>query len=286
MRRYRLWQANREVFLWPENWLYPELRDDQSPFFEQMMSDLLQGDITGDAAETAYLNYLTNLESVAKLEPCGIYYVPSDAGKANEISYVVGRTAGAHRKYYFRQLLNGSWSPWSEMKIDADDLPVTPVLRNSRLLVFWLKIQKQTPPPPPTSPSSAGKPLASLTMGELQTTGQAWQWIFATLCWSEFYNGKWQPTKISDVNRPTFVGACPAAGDESFEALRSWLYLSPQVLGEHMDGALFLDILSAYSYAFGGFVLYNTQSLPIRVEDITVVRTLRPLRTTVPQVGG
>jgi hypothetical protein len=31
MKRHRVWQANREVFLWPENWLYPELRDDQSP---------------------------------------------------------------------------------------------------------------------------------------------------------------------------------------------------------------------------------------------------------------
>ena len=27
MKRYRVWQSNREVFLWPENWLYPELRD-------------------------------------------------------------------------------------------------------------------------------------------------------------------------------------------------------------------------------------------------------------------
>jgi hypothetical protein len=35
MKRYRVWQANREVFLWPENWLYPELRDDQSPMFKK-----------------------------------------------------------------------------------------------------------------------------------------------------------------------------------------------------------------------------------------------------------
>ena len=76
MKRYRVWQANREVFLWPENWLYPELRDDQSPFFQQMMSSLLQGDITDDAAASAYLDYLTSLEEVAKLEPCGLYYVP------------------------------------------------------------------------------------------------------------------------------------------------------------------------------------------------------------------
>ena len=77
MKRYRLWQANREVFLWPENWLVPpELRDDQSPFFKQMMSTLLQGDITDDAAASAYLDYLTGLEEVAKLEPCGLYYQP------------------------------------------------------------------------------------------------------------------------------------------------------------------------------------------------------------------
>ena len=103
MKRYRVWQANREVFLWPENWLYPELRDDQSPFFQQMMSSLLQGDITDDAATSAYLDYLTSLEEVAKLEPCGLYYQPGDAD-TDETCYVVARTAGAHRKYYFREL--------------------------------------------------------------------------------------------------------------------------------------------------------------------------------------
>ena len=93
MKRYRVWQANREVFLWPENWLYPELRDDQSPFFQQMMSSLLQGDITDDAAASAYLDYLTSLEEVAKLEPCGLYYQPGTAD-TDETSYVVARTAG------------------------------------------------------------------------------------------------------------------------------------------------------------------------------------------------
>ena len=107
MKRYRVWQANREVFLWPENWLYPELRDDQSPFFQQMMSSLLQGDITDDAAASAYLSYLTSLEEVAKLEPCGLYYQPGTAD-TDETSYVVARTAGAHRKYYFRELSSGS----------------------------------------------------------------------------------------------------------------------------------------------------------------------------------
>jgi hypothetical protein len=31
LRRYRQWQANRKVFLSPENYLEPELRDDKTP---------------------------------------------------------------------------------------------------------------------------------------------------------------------------------------------------------------------------------------------------------------
>src|SRR5205085_10222801 len=103
MKRYRLWEANRKVFLWHENWLEPELRDDQSPFFKETMSELLQSDITDDSAEIALLNYLSKLEEVAKLEPSGIYYIAANqASRIGEVAHVVARTAGAHRKYYYR----------------------------------------------------------------------------------------------------------------------------------------------------------------------------------------
>ena len=69
MRRYRIWEANRKVFLWPENWLEPELRDDQSPAFREVMGSLLQSDITEDAAAQALGTYLMQLDEVAKLEP-------------------------------------------------------------------------------------------------------------------------------------------------------------------------------------------------------------------------
>ena len=55
MKRYRVWEANRKVFLFPENWLEPELRDDKSPFFKEIESELLQSDITEDSAATALL---------------------------------------------------------------------------------------------------------------------------------------------------------------------------------------------------------------------------------------
>ena len=58
MRRYRVWEANRKVFLYPENWLEPELRDGKSPFFRELESELLKADITDELAEDAYLHYL------------------------------------------------------------------------------------------------------------------------------------------------------------------------------------------------------------------------------------
>ena len=36
MKRYRVWEANRKIFLFPENWLEPEFRDDQTHLFPEL----------------------------------------------------------------------------------------------------------------------------------------------------------------------------------------------------------------------------------------------------------
>ena len=33
LNRYRVWQANRKQFVYPENYIEPELRDDKTPQF-------------------------------------------------------------------------------------------------------------------------------------------------------------------------------------------------------------------------------------------------------------
>ena len=92
MKRYRVWEANRKVFLYPENWLEPELRDNKSPFFKEVESELLQGDITDDAASVALLNYLSKLQEVAKLEPCGIHHTPANEElRTGEVNHVIAR---------------------------------------------------------------------------------------------------------------------------------------------------------------------------------------------------
>jgi Neuraminidase-like domain len=292
MKRYRVWQANREVFLWPENWLYPELRDDQSPMFKQTLSALLQSDITDDAAAAAYLDYLSGLELIAKLEPCGIYYVPasdgsSGGGASDEIAYVIARTAGAHRKHYFRQLQGGAWTPWEEVKVDCENMPLTPVVWNNRLLLFWLRILKnQSAAPavgqPSNGPSGAG-PISGWKMDDVNAyTGSAAGsaaevTIQAVLCWSEFYNGKWQDMKTSDVDDPAILQIPSTAMDRNLELDRNRIRIVVQPFLEYVPSdALVLAILppsdgSVPVIPFGaGFVMHNTHSLPTNSANVVV----------------
>jgi len=266
MKRYRVWEANRKVFLWPENWLDPELRDDKSQFFKDLESELLQGDITDDSASTALLNYLSKLEEVAKLEPCGIYYVEPTPAQG-EVVHVVGRTAGAHRKYYYRRKEFGYWTPWEQIKLDIEDNPVIPVVwknsgGDSRLLLFWLRILKKGPDA--VDRPRGGKLIdidAQALPGDPQFTVQA------VLCWSEYYNGKWQPTKTSDPDKPTTIGTyLPSEFDRSDlhlgvtaegDALRIYIQLTPPPR----------SILIYLNNWPGSFLFRNTHSLPVRGEE-------------------
>ncbi|MGH3511530.1 MAG: neuraminidase-like domain-containing protein [Pseudonocardiaceae bacterium] len=316
MKRYRIWQANREVFLWPENWLYPELRDDQSPMFKQTLSALLQSDMTDDAAAEAYLGYLSGLELIAKLEPCGIYYVPasdgsSGGGASDEIAYVVARTAGAHRKHYFRQLQGGAWTPWEEVKIDCENMPLTPIVWNNRLLLFWLRILKNQSATPAvgqasSAPSGAG-PISGWTMDDVHSYAKSTALsaanvtVKAVLCWSEFYNGKWQDMKSSDVDDPAILQMpFPAtAMDRNLELDRNRIRIVVQPFLEYVPSdALVLAILppsdgSVPVVPFGpGFVMHNTHSLPTNSANVVtdfvgqflgaIAAVPVPLRTLTP----
>ena len=142
MKHYRVWEANRRVFLFPENWLDPDLRDDKSPFFKEVESELLQSDITDQAAATALGHYLEQLDEVANLEIAGMHVEERDAagtGVPDPLVHVIGRTFGAKRGYFHRTL-DGTWRPWEPVNVDIQDDPVLPVIWKGRFLLFWLKV--------------------------------------------------------------------------------------------------------------------------------------------------
>lgn len=255
MKRYRVWEANRKVFLYPENWLEPELRDDQSPFFREAMSDLLQGDITEDRAAEALIGYLTNLEEVAKLEVCGIHYEQNDPGLADDIAHVIARTAGAKRKYFYRRREYGYWTPWERVALDIEDNPVLPVMWKNRLFLFWLKLVVETEPPdPPATPSAAT--IMDISPAEVFPKGSPRLRVKALLSWSELLGGKWQPARTSDPALPLYLGTYDMSGTNAFA--RSQLTMS----------ALFwtndsLRVIVSNEIGSGSsFLLYNAFSSP------------------------
>jgi hypothetical protein len=270
MKRYRVWEANRKVFLFPENWLEPELRDDKTPFFKELESELLQSDITEDAAAAAFLNYLSKLEEVAKLEPCGMHYVEA-TDQRGEVIHLVARTGGAQRKYYYRRYEFGSWTPWGHIKLEIEDNPVIPVVWKDRLLLFWLRLLKKGPDGASMPP---GRRLGDLTTSNLQ--GSLDVTIQAVLCWSEFYNGKWQPAKTSDLNLPTTLDS---SLPETFK--RAAIHLGVVAEGESLrvyvkdtpvgfwtrgpDGQLHWT-----EFWPGSYLIYNTHSVPVRGEDAPI----------------
>ena len=74
MKAYRLWEANRKVFLFPENWVEPELRRDKSFAFKELEDELLQTELTEDSARDAFLNYIDKLDQVANLDITGVHW--------------------------------------------------------------------------------------------------------------------------------------------------------------------------------------------------------------------
>ena len=224
MKRYRVWQANREVFLWPENWLDPELRDDPSPIFKDTMGDLLQGDITEDAAASALLKYLAELHEVAKLEPCGMHYAPGDPAAAGEVTHVFARTAGSKRKYFYRRQEHGGWTPWDEAKLGIEDNPVVPIVWNDRLFVFWLQILKQAPSPPDDSHDDEDSPPPKpkeLHFDEVRHWSKAqwadwWHSVERYNAYERKHKGEEQPKKLTEANmHDLHKGAQSASGGDA-----------------------------------------------------------------------
>jgi len=198
MKNYRIWEANRKIFFYPENWLEPELRDDKSPFFEELENEILQNDVTKDNVEAAFLNYLHKVDEVSHLEVCGLYHeLENLTGDETEyevnIVHVIGRTKALPNIYYYRNydMNYGTWSAWEKIEVEIQGDQVVPVVYNRKLHLFWLqfiekpmKVRKVPAAKESTSSTPADAPEPPLVI-EIQ------------LGWTIKNTGGWSPKKIS-----------------------------------------------------------------------------------------
>ncbi len=231
MNQYRLWEANREVFLFPENYYDPTLRKSPSSFFTDMMNDLKQGDLTDDLASTALSNYLEKLEAVARLDVCGTFQdFPTNT------FYVVARSQGVPPIYYIRQWIDSShWTPWSKIDLDIASDHILPVMWNGRLYLFWAIVTTKADSnnqPIPNAQSSASAPPGPNLHAEVQ------------LAWSQFKQNKWQAKQTAP--QTLVFSAAQVSADVTLRSL---------FVGETLEIDIYIDSDPGVRMIAGAYVL-------------------------------
>lgn len=168
-KNYRVWEANRKVFLYPENWIDPALRDTKTPLFKELEDELLQENITKESAEAAYKKYLAQFSELAKLRYAGAYYYrkPADfnfwnlgskTGKGHLLVksvfsgeesggqyYLFARSHTDPYQYYFRTYnpYQEQWGHWTKMELSIEAEEISALMHNGRLYVFWTEVQRR-----------------------------------------------------------------------------------------------------------------------------------------------
>ncbi len=206
MKRYRVWEANRKIFLFPENWLEPEFRDDKTHLFKALEGELFQDDITNDLAEAAFLGYLTKLDELARLDIVAMHVEERSDPRAN-VLHVIGRTFNLPHKYFHRRYAHGMWTPWEPIAADIEGDHVAVTLWRNRLHVFWLTLLDK--------PAMENNPSAELTMSDGMKVQKAVQrQVEIQLNWCEQLEGEWATRSSSGFANPIRT-TVPASFDGS-----------------------------------------------------------------------
>lgn len=161
MSTYRVWQANREVYLYPENYADPSLRRLQTDPYKELISEISKGQITESNVKQALAGYLESVSEVASLELIDGYVdfvsVADLGGNTVKKIYLVGRSRTQPYAFYTRCIVtvtsdaaitNGStpadatevtFGPWEPVSIQANSAYLSVIPAFGRLFLFWLE---------------------------------------------------------------------------------------------------------------------------------------------------
>ena len=104
---YTSWSAARQTFVYPENYVVPDARSDPTPQFASLQSQLQNGQLTDDSAQTALLGYLQDLDNIGNLDGAALYQETQTDSTTSEatgtVLHLVARTKATPYHYYYRQ---------------------------------------------------------------------------------------------------------------------------------------------------------------------------------------
>lgn len=143
-QNYRVWEANRKVFLFPENWIEPQLRDGKTEIFKELEEALVQDDVDDAAARRILGDYVEKLDELTKLTVTGMH-------KEGSSVYIVARSRSQPYEYYHRRVTtNGSirFTPWQKVPLEIESSFVTPARHAGALWLFWPMVREKQKPAP------------------------------------------------------------------------------------------------------------------------------------------
>lgn len=131
---YRMWEANRKIFVYPENYLLPSIRHSKTTLFKETEDALQQSKITEGYIEEQYIKYLDNYMELTQLKICGAYETLVDN---MNVLYVFARTQQQPYTYHYcKQVSTLAWSEWEKIDANIDSDIITPVFVFNRLHIF------------------------------------------------------------------------------------------------------------------------------------------------------
>ena len=188
MKNYRVWEAARKVFLYPENWIASDLRDDKTPFFEELEERIQEFSDDHTNLENALYEYLEKVREVSSIEIIGA--TKEDGGDEGGILYtlhIVGRTQGEPHTYYYRKYkakaaLSGEWTPWERLDVDIPSETVVPAVVNQRLYLLWPQV------------TMGQRSMDAASDGGMENIEY---YARIRICWTSYTGTKWTGTRMT-----------------------------------------------------------------------------------------
>ena len=193
MSRYRVWEANRKVFLWPEHWMEPELRDDKSPFFEELETSILKDEISKENVDDVEDYLLSSMRSLAwrsaALSARWSEETEPDVVSTACMSWPGPREAPSTSTGCGSGREGGVWGPWRPIDVEIEGDHLLPVVWERRLYLFWPIFTARE-----EAPASMNLPSQN---DRNYKPGSTKHWLEAQIAWTRLHEGAWSPKGLS-----------------------------------------------------------------------------------------
>lgn len=143
---YRIWEANRQIYLYPENYLIPALRKTTTPEFAKLANDLKQSEINDAYVDETFSDYMESFNTMAKLKPVTSYRTvveDSKSGPANTLFVFAKADTDPNTFYYAYQSEGSDWTVWQKIDVSITANKITPVYAFGKLMIFWVEITQE-----------------------------------------------------------------------------------------------------------------------------------------------